>query len=78
MLNVSAPDNLLRKVHVRLGLGVDIQTFSDGTVEIRWKRDYGEGYGWSDERWATERSLEAALNAVLKYEDAADLRERSL
>ena len=34
-------DDLLTQVHNRLGgLGVDLQTFGDGTVGVRWKRSY--------------------------------------
>ena len=64
---------LLRQVHLRTGLGVDISTWVDGTVEIRWKRDY-DGV-WSDERMVIADSLDAALRGVLKAEDEADAEE---
>jgi hypothetical protein len=64
---VSADTDLhLPRVHQRLG-GVDIQTFADGTVEIRWRRAYGERL--SDEGFVSAASL---LQAVLQHEDAAD------
>lgn len=67
---LASSQGLLRTVHQRLGLGVDIQTFVDGTVEVRWKRDYdGE---WSDERFTYSDSISAALEAILDYEDEAD------
>lgn len=67
-------DELLAHVHERLGgLGVDIQTFGDGTVEVRWKRSY-DGI-WSDERWAATSSLTAALNHILKHEADADIED---
>lgn len=62
---------LLSVVHDRIGLGVDITTWIDGTVEIRWKRDYGDE-GWSDERFAQADSIEGALMAVLEHERLAD------
>lgn len=72
-------DELLRKVHERLGLGVDIQTFADGTVEIRWKRAYGDdGWAESDERLTIaegEQALSDALKAVLAREDEEDAKE---
>lgn len=72
-------DELLVKVHERLGLGVDIQTFADGTVEIRWKRAYGDdGWGESDERLTIaegEQALSDALKAVLAREDEEDAKE---
>lgn len=63
--------DLLTRVHEKLGLGVDIQTWANGTVEVRWKRDYGDE-GWSDERFAMADSLEGALQAVLDHEQRAD------
>jgi hypothetical protein len=63
-------DQLLRRVHERLGGGLDIQTFADGTVEVRWRGAYGEEL--STERFASSASLRAALEAVLEQEDAAD------
>lgn len=65
--------DLLSRVHERTGLGVDIQTWTNGNVEIRWKRDY-EGE-WSDERFAIADSLDGALQAVLDYEKRADREE---
>ena len=63
----------LAVVHERLGLGIDFQTFADGTIEIRWRRDYdGE---WSDERFAQATSFTGALIAILEHENAADLAE---
>lgn len=67
-------DVLLRHVHLRLGLGIDIQTFVDETVEVRWKRDYDGD--WSDERFVSRNSIDLALEAILEYEDEADKRER--
>lgn len=67
-------NDLLKRVHERTGLGVDIMTWTDGTVEIRWKRDYGEE-GWSDERWLQAGSIEAGLQGVIDHEDAADREE---
>lgn len=78
VLRKSAPamksaDALLRDVHDRLGLGIDVQTFP--AIEVRWRRDYdGE---WSDERFFTAGSLVGALQAILDYEDSADRDERS-
>lgn len=63
-------DALLRKVHERTGLGIDIQTFSEGTVEVRWKRDFDGS--WSEERSASAVSISEALQAVLEYETEAD------
>jgi hypothetical protein len=63
-------DKLLRRIHERLKLGIDIHTFADDTVEVRWVRDY-EGE-WSDERFFTASSLSAALQGVLDHEDQAD------
>lgn len=63
-------DELLAKVHARLKLGVDIHTFADGHLEVRWRRDYdGE---WSDERYVGDFTLCGALQAILDMEDAAD------
>lgn len=63
-------EELLRRVHERIGGGIDIQTFADGWVEIRWKRDYnGE---LSDERFVGAPSLSEALTGVLEREDQAD------
>ena len=66
--------DLLARVHERTGLGVDIQTWTNGNVEIRWKRDYGEE-GWSDERFAIANSIDGALQAVLDHERKADREE---
>lgn len=66
-------DELLVKVHERLGLGVDIETFSEDkppTVEIHWRRDYDGA--WGDLRYANGNSLAEVLQAVLDYEDEAD------
>lgn len=65
---------LLPRVHDRLGgLGVDISTFGDGTVEARWRRDYdGE---WSDERFTSGHAITEVLEAILAYEDEADAAE---
>ena len=71
-------DDVLRAVHLRLGGGVDIQTYSAGAVEVRWRRDYGGEV--SEERFASAPTLVGALQAVLAYEDeadAADAREES-
>ena len=71
-------DELLNRVHERIGLGVDIQTFSgkgaENPVEIRWRRDYGDE-GWSDERWTCGRTLAEALQNVLAHEDGADIED---
>jgi hypothetical protein len=69
---VSGADQLLARVHQRLGwLGVDIATFGGSDdVEIRWRRNYNGA--WSDERQTSAQSLVAALQAVLDWEDAAD------
>jgi len=69
-------DELLVLVHKQIGLGIDIQTFSEtNTVEISWKRDYGDE-GWSDLRPVAiaegENALAKALRQVLEYEDEAD------
>jgi hypothetical protein len=50
---------LLTQVHKRLGLGVDIQTFADGKIEISWRRNY-EG-AWSDLRSTNADDLASAL-----------------
>lgn len=63
-------DALLQRVHKRRGLGIDIQTFSEGTVEVRWKRDYGGN--WSAERSASAVSIGEALQAILDCEDESD------
>jgi hypothetical protein len=63
-------DLLLQRVHQRLGGGVDIQTFADGTVEVRWRRAYDEEL--SDERFVSATSLLQAFEAVLQHEDDAD------
>ena len=63
-------DQLLRRVHERLGGGLDIQTFADGSIEVRWLRAYGPEL--SGERFASASSLRAALEAVHEQEDAAD------
>ena len=63
-------DDLLGAVHRRIGGGIDIQTFSEGGIEVRWRRSYGEEL--SDERFASARSLLGALRAVLRHEDEAD------
>lgn len=68
-------DKLLARVHQRIGgLGLDIATFgATGSVEIRWRRDYGEeDCGTSDERYISAPSLALGLQEVLKYEDWAD------
>lgn len=67
-------NELLGRVHERLGLGLDIATWVDGTVEVRWKRDYGDD-GWSDERFASAQGLAPALQAVLDHEDEGDAAE---
>lgn len=64
-------DYLLQLVHERTGLGVDITTWVDGTIEVKWKRDYGDE-GWSDERFFTAPTIHEALQGVLDHEDAAD------
>ena len=50
---------LLKRVHQRLQLGIDIHTFADGTVEVRWKRAY-EGE-WSDERFLSASLARAGI-----------------
>lgn len=68
---MGSADDLLTKVHARLGgLGVDIKTFGDGTVEASWARSY-DGV-WSDSRWFSGPSLAAVLQGILDYEDRAD------
>ena len=67
---------LIAMVHERLGGGVDIQTFSNGTAEVRWRRLYRLGVGdhgeLSDERFVSARGLVTALQDVLAFEDDAD------
>jgi hypothetical protein len=67
---------LLARVHKRLGgLGVDIQTFGEtGHVEIRWRRDYGDGSGISDQRCLETDSIGSALRGVLEWEDVEDAK----
>ena len=60
-------DVMLGKVHERTGLGIDIQTFSEGTVEVRWKRDFDGS--WSEEQSASAVSICEALQAILDHED---------
>lgn len=68
-------DELLRRVHQRLGgLGIEIVTYGDGTIEVTWRRDYGEE-GLSDQRWLSASSLHEALLGVLAREDEADERD---
>ncbi len=64
-------DDLLTRVHRRLGGGVDIQTFASGEVEVRWRRLF-ESDELSDERFAQGHSLRGALEAVLAHEDDVD------
>ena len=71
--DLASQAELLWTVHKRLGAGVDIQTFSNGNIEIRWRRYY-EGE-LSDERFHSDVSLSAALEAILDYEDRADASE---
>ena len=67
--------DLLNRVHDRLRLGIDLQTFADGTIEVRWRRDYdGEQ---SDERFLSGRGFAEILQGILDYEDSADERERA-
>lgn len=68
-------DELLTRIHALLGgLGLDIRTFGgDGTVEIRWRRDFGGE--WSDERFTTAPTLAVALRQVLEYENESDRRD---
>jgi hypothetical protein len=70
-------NGLLRKVHKRIGLGVDMITFSDESgphqVEIRWRRVYDGVH--SDERFATAPNIAGALRAVLNREDEADAED---
>jgi hypothetical protein len=70
--------DLLDRVHVRIGgVGLDISTFGEsGSVEIRWRRDYGDA-GLSDERQASGASLTEALLAILEYEDWADAHDEA-
>ena len=63
-------DRLLRRVHGHLGGGLDIQTFADGSIEVRWRRAYGPEL--SGERFASAAGLQAAFEAILEQEDAAD------
>lgn len=67
---------LIATVHERLGGGVDIQTFSNGSVEVRWRRLYRAGPDdrgeLSDERFTSAPDLVAALRNVLAHEDEAD------
>lgn len=65
-------DQLLARVHEATGgLGVDIQTFGgDGSIEIRWRRDYGDC--WSDERFTNAPTMTEALWQVIEYEREAD------
>ncbi len=64
-------DDLLTRVRQRLGGGVDIQTFANGDVEVRWRRLF-EGDEMSDERFAQGHTLREALEAVLAHEDDVD------
>lgn len=65
--------DLLTRVHERLGLGIDIQTFTNGVVEAVWRRDYdGE---WSVERFASSTSIDGVLLGILRHEDKADQGE---
>lgn len=71
---VNSADELLELVHKRIGLGVEILTFSEsGDVEVRWRRDYDGD--WSEERLVSAKSLVLALEMVLAYEDEADAEE---
>jgi hypothetical protein len=72
---VSDADLLLQRVHQRLGGGIDIQSFADDTVEVRWRRAYGEEL--SDERFVSATSLLQAFEAVLQHEDGADAAEEA-
>jgi hypothetical protein len=69
--SVSRTQGLLERVHDRIGgLGLDITTFGDGSVEVRWMRAYPE---WSDQRYIGPcPTLDQALRAVIAYEDQAD------
>lgn len=75
--STNAINALLVTVHERIGgVGLDIQTFGgDHSVEIRWRRDYGDA-GLSDERFASAPSLSLALEHVIAHEDAADEDEK--
>lgn len=74
MVHESVTDDMLAQVHDRLGgLGVDMQTFGDGTVEVRWKRSYDDVL--SDERFASARSITGALHAILNHEMDADIED---
>jgi hypothetical protein len=68
-------DALLARVHARIGGGLDITTFANGTTEITWCRNFGEG-GLSDIRFVVGTTLSAALLEVLAWEDDADKTER--
>ena len=69
-------DALLARTHERIGcLGLDITTYGNGDVDIRWRRDY-LSVGLSDERVITAApSLTAALYEVIAREDLADERD---
>lgn len=68
---------LLQRVHARLGgLGVDITTYGDNAVEIRWRRDYGTGC-LSDERFVAVTNLMDGLREILTYEDGADVADEA-
>lgn len=72
-------DTLLKIVHKRLGgVGISILTFGEsGEVEIEWNRSYNGIL--SDERvTGPHKTLEAALNAILDYEDKADQRDSEM
>jgi hypothetical protein len=46
---------------------VSASTFSEGTVEVRWKRDFDGS--WSEEQSASAVSICEALQAILDHED---------
>lgn len=63
---------ILQAVHERIGLGVDISTFADGTIEVRWRRDYDGEH--SDERFLLGggHDIDDVLRRILDYETEAD------
>jgi hypothetical protein len=71
-------ESLLEAAHRATGgLGLDIQTFGgDGRVEVRWRRDYDGGV-WSDERVISAESIDAALRAVVSWENEQDAEEQA-
>lgn len=82
-VNGTATDRLLETVCKRIGnTEIEITVWDDGSVHVRWNRDYGEPSpeylaaglegGESDARDADAPTLTEALRAIIEYEDEAD------